>query len=110
MQKRAQSLCTIATGTPRLLARGLVKLYRYTLSPLIGFNCRHLPTCSDYADQALQRDGLWAGGWVTLARLMRCHPWGSSGLDFVPQSLPPQARWYLPWRYGKWSWASADHN
>jgi len=54
---------------PRLLGRGLVKLYRYTLSPLIGFDCRHLPTCSDYADQALDRFGLWAGSWMTLARL-----------------------------------------
>ncbi len=87
---------------PRLAARAMVKLYRCALSPLIGFNCRHLPTCSDYADQALARYGLWAGGWMTLARLCRCHPWGTSGLDFVPLSLPSHARWYLPWRYGRW--------
>jgi uncharacterized protein len=87
---------------PRLLGRGLVKIYRYSLSPLIGFHCRYLPTCSDYADQALERHGLWAGGWMTLARLMRCHPWGNSGLDFVPAVPPPDARWYLPWRYGRW--------
>ena len=48
-----------------------------------AFDCRHLPTCSDYADQALDRFGLWAGGWMTLARLLRCQPWGTSGLDFV---------------------------
>ena len=59
----------------------------YTLSPLIGFHCRHLPTCSDYADQALDRFGLWAGGWMTLARLLRCQPWGTSGLDFVPRGV-----------------------
>jgi hypothetical protein len=87
---------------PRLLGRGLVKLYRVTLSPLIGFHCRYLPTCSDYADQALERHGLWAGGWMALARLLRCHPWGNSGLDFVPHVPPPDARWYLPWRYGRW--------
>ena len=69
---------------PRLAGRGLIKAYRYTLSPLVGFECRHLPTCSDYADQAIERYGLWAGGWMTLARLLRCQPFGTSGLDFVP--------------------------
>jgi hypothetical protein len=54
------------------------------------------------ADQALQRHGLWAGGWMTLARLLRCNPWGNSGLDFVPAVPPKDARWYLPWRYGRW--------
>jgi putative membrane protein insertion efficiency factor len=87
---------------PRLAARGLVHAYRCTLSPLIGFHCRHLPTCSVYADGALDRFGLWAGGWMTLARLCRCHPWGTSGLDLVPDSPPDGARWYLPWRYGRW--------
>ncbi len=87
---------------PRLLGRGLVKTYRYTLSPLIGYRCRHLPTCSDYADEALDRFGLWAGGWMTLARLLRCHPWGTSGLDFVAEALPTHANWYLPWRYARW--------
>ncbi|MDQ2082836.1 membrane protein insertion efficiency factor YidD [Xanthobacteraceae bacterium Astr-EGSB] len=87
---------------PRLGGRALVKLYRLTFSPLIGFHCRHLPTCSQYADEALDRFGLWAGGWMTLARLLRCHPWGTDGLDFVPHALPPGARWYLPWRYARW--------
>jgi uncharacterized protein len=87
---------------PRQCGRGLVKLYRYTLSPLVGFHCRHLPTCSQYADEALSRFGLWAGGWMTLARLLRCHPWGTHGLDYVPAALPDRACWYLPWRYGRW--------
>ncbi|HET9904591.1 MAG TPA: membrane protein insertion efficiency factor YidD [Xanthobacteraceae bacterium] len=87
---------------PGLAGRGLVAVYRYVLSPLIGPRCRHLPTCSDYADQALARFGLWAGGWMTLARLLRCHPGGTSGLDFVPDALPLRARWYMPWRYGRW--------
>ena len=87
---------------PRRLGRALVQAYRYTLSPLVGFHCRHLPTCSEYADEALARHGLWAGGWMTLARLCRCHPLGTSGLDFVPASVPPRARWFLPWRYGTW--------
>jgi putative membrane protein insertion efficiency factor len=93
---------TALANVPRRAARGLVTLYRYTLSPLVGFHCRHLPTCSVYADEALGRFGLWAGGWMTLARLCRCHPWGTSGLDIVADDLPGDARWYAPWRYGRW--------
>lgn len=91
----------IARG-PRQVARALIRLYQLTLSPFIGLDCRHLPTCSAYGDEALERFGLWAGGWMTLARLMRCHPFGTRGLDFVPSSMPAGARWYLPWRYGRW--------
>jgi uncharacterized protein len=87
---------------PRVAGRALIGTYRYALSWLIGGRCRHLPTCSDYGDEAIMRFGLWAGGWMTLARLSRCHPWGTSGLDLVPAALPPQTRWYLPWRYGRW--------
>ncbi len=93
---------------PRKAGRALITLYRYSLAPLIGPRCRYLPTCSDYAEQALDRYGLWAGGWMTLARILRCHPLGSSGLDFVPASLPPRARWYLPWRYGRWRGANSE--
>lgn len=92
---------------PRMAGRGLIRLYRYTLSPLIGFHCRHLPTCSDYADEALCRHGLWAGGWMTLGRLCRCQPFGTAGLDFVPAAPPPRARWYLPWRYARWRGTNA---
>ena len=95
-------LLDLGRAAPRLLGRGAVKAYQYSLSPLIGFHCRHLPTCSHYADQAIQRFGLWAGGWMALARLARCHPFGTSGLDFVPDRLPEGARWYRPWRYGRW--------
>jgi putative membrane protein insertion efficiency factor len=94
-----------AARAPRLAGQALILMYRYTLAPLLGANCRHLPTCSQYADEAIGRFGLWAGGWMTAARLLRCHPWGTSGLDVVPPELPPRARWYAPWRYGRWSWA-----
>jgi hypothetical protein len=87
---------------PRLLGRGLVRAYRYSFSALVGFHCRHLPTCSEYADEAIDRFGLWGGGWMTLARLCRCHPWGTAGIDLVPKSSPRRAYWFLPWRYGRW--------
>lgn len=92
---------------PRNAGRGLIWLYRHTLSPLVGFNCRHLPTCSVYGDEAIERFGLWGGGWMTLARLLRCQPWGTSGIDNVPTTKPPGAAWYLPWRYGRWRGVNA---
>ena len=96
------SLFETSRRAPRLAGRGLIMIYRYTLSPLVGFRCRHLPTCSEYADEAIERFGLWAGGWMTLARLLRCQPWGTSGLDFVPYTLPEKSLWYMPWHHGRW--------
>jgi putative membrane protein insertion efficiency factor len=96
------ALLAAAAKSPSLAARGLIAVYRYTLSALAGRTCRHLPTCSDYADEAFAQHGFWAGGWITLARLCRCHPWGTSGLDLVATKLPARSRWYLPWRYGRW--------
>jgi uncharacterized protein len=100
-------LFRILTRLPRYAARALIWLYRYTLSSLVGYNCRHLPTCSVYADEAIERFGLWAGGWMTLARLLRCQPWGTSGIDLVPTTPPQGARWYLPWRYARWRGVNA---
>jgi len=66
------------------LAVGFLRLYKYAVSPLIGPACRHLPTCSDYAAEAIQCHGLIRGSWLALRRLGRCHPWGSHGYDPVP--------------------------
>jgi putative membrane protein insertion efficiency factor len=96
-----------AARLPRNAGRAMIWIYRHTLSPLVGFNCRHLPTCSVYGDEAIERFGLWAGGWMTLARLLRCQPWGTSGIDNVPLTRPPGARWYLPWRFGRWRGVNA---
>lgn len=62
----------------------LIKLYRYTLSPLLGPNCRYTPSCSEYAIEAVRRHGACNGGWLTIRRLCRCHPWGGHGHDPVP--------------------------
>jgi putative membrane protein insertion efficiency factor len=110
MKHSIPSIRDLATGLfrlPRNAARGLIWIYRHTLSPLVGYNCRHLPTCSVYGDEAIARFGLWAGGWMTLARLLRCHPLGTSGIDNVPLTAPSGARWYLPWRYGRWRGVNA---
>ncbi|HET6376881.1 MAG TPA: membrane protein insertion efficiency factor YidD [Methylocella sp.] len=83
----------------RIAAHALIRAYQLTLSSLGGAHCRHLPTCSAYMDEAIARHGLWAGGMLGLARLLRCHPWGTSGFDPVPDALPPNARWWRPWSY-----------
>lgn len=61
-----------------------IYLYRYTLSPLFGANCRFSPTCSTYAVEALQKHGVLHGSLLIVKRIMKCHPWGGSGYDPVP--------------------------
>jgi uncharacterized protein len=68
----------------------------------MGRQCRYLPTCSEYTDDAIQKHGLWAGGWTGLARICRCGPGGTSGYDPVPETLPATAHALAPWRYGQW--------
>lgn len=71
-----------------LLLKGLVLLYRYTLSPFIGHGCRFRPTCSEYALDAITLHGAVRGGWLAVRRLARCHPWGGWGWDPVPGTAP----------------------
>ena len=71
------------TPLARLLALP-VRVYRVTLSPLVGHGCRYQPTCSAYALEALEVHGGLRGGWLALRRILRCHPWGGPGLDPVP--------------------------
>ena len=61
-----------------------VHAYRLIGSPWVGRGCRFQPTCSAYALEALDRHGALRGSWLTLRRLARCHPWGGSGIDNVP--------------------------
>jgi uncharacterized protein len=62
-----------------------IKVYQLTLSPWLGRQCRYVPTCSAYAEEALRRFGVRRGVWLAMRRLGRCHPWGSSGYDPVPE-------------------------
>ena len=70
-------------------AVGLVRAYQVVLSPWLGRTCRHAPSCSAYAIGALRRFGLLRGGWLTARRIARCHPWGTSGYDPVPDVHDP---------------------
>lgn len=61
-----------------------IRLYQIAISPLLGPRCRYIPTCSQYALEALQMHGARRGLWLTTCRVCRCHPWGGSGYDPVP--------------------------
>ena len=69
--------------------RGLIRLYQLLLSPLLPANsCRYQPSCSHYGLEALRVHGALTGSWLTLRRILRCHPWGGYGYDPVP---PPHS-------------------
>jgi putative membrane protein insertion efficiency factor len=66
------------------LLMGLIQLYRLWISPLLGPRCRFIPSCSAYGLEAIRRHGPWTGGWLTVTRLCRCHPFTPCGCDPVP--------------------------
>jgi putative membrane protein insertion efficiency factor len=61
-----------------------VRIYQYTISPLLPGACRYVPTCSDYCVQALKKHGPVKGLWLGTKRICSCHPWGGGGYDPVP--------------------------
>ena len=65
----------------------IINIYQKLISPLIPARCRYYPTCSQYGHTALRWHGAWRGFLLTCTRIGRCHPWGGSGIDFVPLPL-----------------------
>jgi uncharacterized protein len=76
---------TRAEAAVRRTLLAAIKVYQLTLSPWLGRQCRYLPTCSAYAAESIERFGALRGSWLALKRLARCHPWGGSGYDPVPE-------------------------
>ena len=66
------------------LLLALIRFYRAAISPLLGANCRFIPTCSAYAVEAIKKHGPVKGFYLTVRRILKCHPWGGSGYDPVP--------------------------
>ena len=62
----------------------VIRGYQYAISPLLGQNCRYLPTCSEYTAEAVTKYGAIRGGWLGVKRVCRCHPWHPGGYDPVP--------------------------
>ncbi len=85
----------------RAIAKAPIRLYQFTFRPLVGSYCRHWPTCSDYALQAIELNGAWRGFWLALSRLVRCGPGGTHGVDPVPD-IRALRHPLTPWRYGRW--------
>ncbi|MGI8852936.1 MAG: membrane protein insertion efficiency factor YidD [Methyloceanibacter sp.] len=100
-ERPSAGVAGLARDLAKFMMLGPIAIYRWTISPLLGVNCRHLPSCSDYAREAIDKNGAWKGGWLTLARVCRCHPWGSHGFDPVPD-LSGEHHPLAPWRYGRW--------
>ena len=64
-----------------------LKFYQFFISPIIGQNCRYLPTCSEYSIQSLKKFGIIKGLFLSVRRVSKCHPWGNHGYDPVPNKL-----------------------
>lgn len=75
------------------LALVAIQGYRYFLSPLLGHHCRFYPSCSEYSQQAIGQHGLCRGGWLTMKRLLRCHPGCQGGVDLVPNHKNERESW-----------------
>lgn len=67
-----------------LVLIGIIRFYQGAVSPYLRSSCRFVPTCSHYGVEALKKHGPLKGGWLTLKRILSCHPWGGSGYDPVP--------------------------
>ncbi|MBL7890067.1 MAG: membrane protein insertion efficiency factor YidD [Bacteroidia bacterium] len=68
----------------KLLFIALIRFYQYAISPLLGPSCRFTPSCSQYGVEAIQKHGPFKGGYLTIKRFLKCHPWGGHGHDPVP--------------------------
>jgi putative membrane protein insertion efficiency factor len=69
----------------KAIAIFIIKVYQYCISPLLGNNCRFYPSCSQYSVQAIERFGVIKGSYLSIRRLLKCHPWHEGGEDPVPE-------------------------
>jgi hypothetical protein len=84
----------------RRLLISIIRLYQIVVSPLLGPRCRFHPSCSCYAQTAIARHGVLAGGWLALKRIVRCGPWHPGGVDPVPEKPSCRHHKELPQQQG----------
>lgn len=82
-------LGALLAETPRLALLGALRVYKWALSPLLPPSCRYVPTCSEYAAEAIDRHGALCGSVMAFWRLLRCHPFARGGFDPVPLTRRP---------------------
>ncbi len=90
--------CSRMANYLKIAAKAPVYIYRYTISPILGPRCRHLPTCSQYALDAIDLNGAWIGSWLAVWRILRCNPWGTHGFDPAPDLRAAGIPFWAPWR------------
>ena len=95
------SLSTSLHRAARVAMKAPIHLYRWTLKPVAGNQCRHHPTCSAYGLEAIETNGAWRGLWLMVSRFVRCGPGGTDGVDPVPD-IRDHRHPFAPWRYGRW--------
>jgi len=78
----------LANSIAVFFLRVFVRGYQLLISPVLAGSCRYSPTCSGYALDALEKHGPVSGSWLAIRRIFRCHPWGGSGFDPVPDPDP----------------------
>ncbi|RME99192.1 MAG: membrane protein insertion efficiency factor YidD [Chloroflexi bacterium] len=87
------------------IALGLIRFYQKAISPGLPSSCRFYPTCSHYGYGAIEKHGLLKGGWLTIARIGRCHPMNPGGHDPVPEEFS-----FFPWRNNDVNVEGTDHH
>ena len=105
----ARPTVTTVGRLTRFAVKAPIHVYRWTLKPIIGMECRHEPTCSAYALDAIEINGTWRGLWLAISRIWRCSPWGTAGLD-PPPDIRTVSHPLAPWRYGLWSQQQTKNN
>ena len=87
-------MAEVTTSRPGPAARAfgtIIRFYQVAISPRRGASCRYVPTCSEYAGEALGKHGAWRGSYLAIRRLLRCHPFHAGGYDPVPEARKRQA-------------------
>ncbi len=84
----------LVSALPTRIALAVLSFYQIFISPFLGPRCRFAPSCSEYAAEAVRRYGLGGGGFLSIKRILRCHPFGGHGYDPVPHD----------WTWRDWTW------